>query len=161
MKKILIFIALCTILLCSCGFDPENYPWALTESDTVPFEGGGYSFEIVEGTVRPTGCSGVLTKTDDADGFIMCGTEVTVEIYGDGKWYKIEPMYIIGTGGGKTVSVQYPRLEQDYDWTSIYGELPAGKYRIVKNFYLMGGDVMDEPEIISKDNKFCVEFKID
>ncbi len=162
MKKILFMLLISAMLLCSCGkFNPDDYPWELTESDVVPYSDNAYSLEIIEGTLTNTGCKVLISKNNDEDEYLLCGEDFSVELLGDKKWYKIQPLseYLMFPATGWFFNNDNPNGEQEMDWSKMYGELPAGTYRIVKNFRIMSGEV----GVFNEDSayNFCVEFTIE
>ena len=161
MKKILILLVLFAVLLSSCGkFNPDDYPWELTESDVVPYSDNAYSLEIIEGTLTNTGCKVLISKNNDEDEYLLCGEDFSIELLGD-KWYKIQSPqeYVIFPAAGWFFGNDNPNGEQDMDWSKIYGELPTGTYRIVKSFRLMTGEMGVFKDDIAYN--FCVEFVIE
>ena len=57
--------------------------------------------------------------------------DFSIEILQDDKWKTID-------SGERSITAEaivfMGESELEIDWTNIYGELPRGKYRIVKNF---------------------------
>ena len=101
--------------------------------------------------VTPAGCTVVFTQSGgDPTGELETGSPFNLEQYKNGEWTEVKTIYpdddpiawtaaayIIGANG---------LSEMKEGWADIYGELPAGKYRI-------GKDVMDFRKTADYDTK--------
>ena len=70
---------------------------------------------------------------NNSDFEIDFGSEYSIQLYKDDSWYDIDAGAVDWTGELFTVTAG-DQYEAESNWATIYGELPAGKYRIVKEY---------------------------
>lgn len=132
MKKIVgIFIALCmSIVLIGCdeviessSYDVEGY--TLNDNEDI-------AMTIVEGTIRSTGLSVEFHYEGKHTG--IYGDWFTLFVYQDNEWVRLS--YIVDSNVGFN-AIAYDALDKPthaIDWEWLYGELPKGRYLIIKTF---------------------------
>ncbi len=135
-RSLLLFLAAAVLLLGGCG----RYPWPLTENALdVAYDVPGFTFAVQPGSVTAEGCEAAIKNITDKE--FTYGSRFLVQILLDGVWYDItgeetmwtEECRICSPGGDYTES---------FNWMHIYGKLPAGTYRVVRQF--SGYDSMSE-----------------
>lgn len=135
MKKIAILALACILALAfsGCGYSGnEDYPWSLTKSSMdIKNDTDAISIRFSDGSLTSTGAQ--LTVCNNSDSEIDFGSEYSIQLYKDNSWYDIDAGAVDWTGELFTVSAG-DQYEAEIDWTAIYGELPVGKYRIVKKY---------------------------
>ena len=110
----------------------EYYPWSLTKSSMdIKNDTDAISIRFSDGSLTSTGAQ--LTVCNNSDSEIDFGSEYSIQLYKDNSWYDIDAGAVDWTGELFTVSAG-DQYEAEIDWTAIYGELPVGKYRIVKKY---------------------------
>lgn len=98
--------------------------------------------------VTPTGCTVVFTQSGgNPTGELDTGTYFKLEQYKNGKWTAVETLRddIAWAAIGIPIDKNSSR-EVNAKWQELYGELPAGKYRI-------GKDVLDFRKTADYDRK--------
>lgn len=137
MKKWVAFLVSGMLLmdLMACGADKGvRYPWNIGDENTFVFEEDGkVLLTIADGTLTSSGATLVVQNQGSAEIFI--GKEYSVQISVDNEWRDIEKeqdwtLEMLSVAPGEDESVMI-------DWSSFYGELPAGRYRLIKK-YLTG-----------------------
>lgn len=152
MKKTLCLLMLLALVLPLAGCaqaqkaipDTSNDPWGLV---------------LTASNVKPTGCSLTFTQSggEEITGTLEYGSYFSVEREEDGAWSRVP--YIPSDHARAWNDIAYPipmdsseSVELEWDW--LYGELPAGHYRIVKS-------IMDFREPGNFDNRdYYAEFEI-
>ena len=94
-----------------------------------------WGIDMTVSDVTPTGCTVTITQSGgDHDGELNTGEYYLLESYKHGEWHPVE--YIPGVDEVCWFDEAYGLNENTYtaeiNWESIYGTLPAGKYRIDK-----------------------------
>ena len=123
MKKLCFWISLLvctTVLLTGCAI---TYDYQLTELENV-------SMRVIDPTA--TGATLVITDTNEKP--FMYGEWYAIQKEVDGEWVDVET--VIREYGFNDIAYQphegTDTLRLTVDWEWLYGELPAGKYRILK-----------------------------
>ncbi len=95
--------------------------------------------------VTPTGLTIVCTQSGGFEGELITGSWYSVEKYSDGEWTEL-PYLMDNVGWTEEGWIISPdtTVEWVVDWEWLYGELPAGRYRIGKD--LLGASVPGEYE---------------
>lgn len=123
-------ILLVSILIIGCGSKEEPLPWNVIESN-INIEGDNrIKMKLEDATISPTGAN--IKICNNSDTTIYFGTEYFIQIYMDKEWYDIDAV------SDWTLESFELKAGQEYsfqnDWTSYYGTLPSGKYRIIKAY---------------------------
>ena len=89
--------------------------------------------------VTPTGCTVVFTQSGgNPTGALHTGSDYVLEQYKNGQWTKVEMLPqefdVVWTTEAWGIEND-DSLEFSHKWEWLYGELPAGKYRIGKLVY--------------------------
>lgn len=107
------------------------------------------SMSIVENTLTNTGMSIIIT--DYTYGKFIYGYDYRIEEKIDNEWKKIKLKkdHIIRMPG--LLVDENHELKMDIDWSTPYGILPDGYYRLIKHA---------TPEDNKKEYEFSVEFEI-
>lgn len=118
---------------CSNGGRPtrNDYPWEIgKESELVFSDEVALTLTLDDKTLTPRGASFILQNTGEDT--VSCGVQYFLQIQLDGKWLDIEKdqdwtleLFSLLPGEETELAV---------DWSSFYGELPPGNYRLVKEF---------------------------
>lgn len=136
MRKKLCIAALAVMLIvtaagCRSHTDAE-YPWSITKSTMdEKSENEHIVMQLADDTPAATGARFTLHNTGEQD--ISFGSEYAILIYVNDAWYDIEIGDVDWTGELITVEAG-GAYTAELDWSSVYGELPAGRYRIVKEY---------------------------
>lgn len=136
MKKVLalVLLALPLMSFSACGTAGEGgYPWDIGEAGSLERTvNDGVSLELAEGTLKPTGAEFYIRN--GSGGEILVGRAFSLEIKLEGEWRLIEleeqgdwPLDALAVALGD-------RALLSLDWEPYYGELPAGAYRLVKEY---------------------------
>ena len=143
MKKILMIALALILCLSAVGCTKQNYPWPVTKAATdTLLQDEQLKMTIKEDTLTPTGATPVIYNGTDEDLFI--GRVFYIQLCTNGAWYNIEgeptdwPMDLLIIKPGNT-------SEEPANWSSMYGPLPVGKYRLVKP-YTVNRSTLDEQE---------------
>lgn len=140
MKKILIFVFMLIYITTLIGCAPRSKSaYHITDVENV-------TISITD--VSPIGAT--VTIKDNNDPAAIYGAWYKIEKQIDGDWYDIEP--VIEEYGFSYIGYlpdQNNQVTFDIDWEWLYGKLPAGKYRLLKEF-----GVLDNKKYIA------VEFEI-
>lgn len=109
--------------------------------------------------VTPTSCTIVFTQSGgNPTGELETGSPFKLEQYKNGKWAAVEILpheYDIAWTAEAWVIGENKSIEFSEKWNLLYGELPAGKYRI-------GKDIMDFRKSGDYDRKmYYAYFEID
>ncbi|MCL2286674.1 MAG: hypothetical protein FWC32_09985 [Firmicutes bacterium] len=93
----------------------------------------GMRLYVEKGSVTPTGLR--LTMINDSDSEMGHGTPYSIQQYVNGEWQQVPftvneviwimPLFIIGPGYS---------TEENINWEHMHGQLPPGRYRVVRNF---------------------------
>lgn len=107
----------------------------------------GLSFSLEK--ISPTGAVLVYSQFDGKapTGELQDGADFVLGQYRDGKWEEV-PVVVEGAYGFNSIAYMIPKEEvtkRELDWEWLYGQLPAGEYRI-------GKTVMDFRETADYDN---------
>ena len=138
MKKTFIEIASSEILLLAfilclsaCANDEPQYPWDIIESKKAIINvDENISLQVVEESLT---ASGMLIKiSNQGVEEIFLGREYCIQILVNDVWYDIDAT----TDWTLELTCVEPnqKYEEEIEWSSYYGELPQGKYRIVKEY---------------------------
>ena len=126
MKRVLFALGILLCMLAACGRnDGDNLcDWQRLQ------------LYVAADSVTPTGLQ--LTTINDSERYIGHGLQFHIEQYMGGTWkepqiYNVSwklPLLIVPPGSYR---------EEDINWYHMYGPLPPGKYRIVRNI-IQGND---------------------
>ena len=119
MKKLTVFILIMLALLCGCAQESAYQPTgAANETMTLS-------------DVTPTGA--VVTIQDCNPEPFVYGEWYVIEQQKDGLWYEVKTkINDYGFNEIGWLTDENGTLTMDVDWAWLYGELPAGHYRILK-----------------------------
>ena len=95
------------------------------------------SMRVKEGTLTPSGAVVIVENriNDETVGIIGgVADDYHLEYSSNGKWYRVN--YLSGGHAVVSLGVWYSRgqHEMTIDWSMVYGELPPGQYRIMKDY---------------------------
>lgn len=129
----------------------SQYPWKVEKEELLFDISGKVTLSIESDTLTSTGATFVISNlgTDKA----MYGKEYEVQIMIDNEWYSIcesndwtlEAIFLM-PGDSDML---------DIDWTGIYGELPASKYRLIKSYRLRKESLYSEPSYSDESYIYC------
>ena len=127
MKKILLTILL-ALTLTGCN------KVTLLEESTLDLNNEYLKMEINEEKTTNEGITFKLVNISDYD--LTYGLSYHLEKEENGKWYKVKPKEEMNF-----IMIAYQlkkgeEKEENLKWTTYYGKLPEGKYRLVKSFNL-------------------------
>lgn len=133
MKRFITAILAMTMLLglFGCGqaqTSPEN-----GKADSAAAPDLGIAFEAVN--VTATGMTLRCTQSGGkAEGELTTGSYYRLEVKKNGKWEAVKPLAadVVWTAEAWLIPMN-DTAEWAVDWSWLYGELPVGSYRIVKN----------------------------
>lgn len=135
MKKLYIVALIVMLIAGAVGCNSKTnteYPWSITKSNMdIKNENEYIVMQIVDDTLTPKGAQLVLYNNDQ--NAISFGSEYFIQIYTNNSWYDIGIGNVDWTGELITVEA-YCEYTVDLDWYSIYGEIPSGRYRIIKEY---------------------------
>ncbi len=120
-KPILIFIILTAMLLCIGGCNDNT-----AVSNEI-------ELSLKKDTLTPTSITLIIANNSKTYDFIY-GADYGIETYTNEQWQELPTL-----NDHVVYSIAYtihPNSSKDFeiDWHYIYGEIPKGNYRIVKNF---------------------------
>lgn len=136
MRRILCIAVLAVMLIvtaagCHSGTDTQ-YPWSIKKSAMdVKNENDCVAMQLADDTLKTTGARVALSNNGETD--ISFGSAYSIRIYVNGAWYDIGIGDVDWTGELVTVEAG-GEYTVDLDWQSVYGELPSGRYQIVKEY---------------------------
>ncbi len=134
-KKLCIASLAVILIVNAVGCDSDintEYPWSITKSNMdIKNENEYIVIQFADDTLTTKGAQLTLYNNSEKD--ISFGSEYFIQIYRNNSWYDIEIGDVDWTG--ELVTVESNReYTVEFDWNSIYGELPSGRYRIVKEY---------------------------
>lgn len=116
---------------------------------------------LTAGNVTPTGMTLVLSRVEGCPtGALQTGTWYRLERQENGVWTELETLSLEGNVSWDSIAWLFPKpgqegYEHDVNWEWLYGALPAGQYRMVK-------EVMDFRDTGDYDTaEFYTEFVIE
>ena len=119
MKKLTVFILIMLALLCGCAQESAYQPT------------GAENVTMALSDVTPTGA--VVTIQDCNPEPFVYGEWYVIEQQKDGLWYEVKTkINDYGFNEIGWLTDENGTLTMDVDWAWLYGELPAGHYRILK-----------------------------
>ena len=133
MKKIpvlLLSIFLLIGLAACASVDESQYPWELGGKSTVKLAKAEVFLTLVDDTLTTAGASFTLRNEDEFT--LETGAWFLIEVKVNGKWRDIQR-----STQGPLDALILPSGDDfvfDIDWSGSYGELPAGDYRLIKEF---------------------------
>lgn len=137
MKKLILFIVCSAMLLAGCSNASENISQRLlAKNQYVVDEFSDAKMTIVDNTIGATGATVEFKYDGENEG--QYGSWYTLQAYNDGNWYDLDYDYdgdydVAWNDMAFPVSNGEPRQEK-VDWEWLYGKLPSGQYRIIKDF---------------------------
>lgn len=141
-KRILIVSILCFVFSACSNPDAdksqEKYPWDIGAANELAIaEDSGITMTLDEESLSASGASFAL-KNEEAEDAVY-GSMYCLQIRINKTWHEIEKYaewtleaYILFSGTEETISV---------NWEELYGVLPAGEYRFVKDFNIADGTI--------------------
>ena len=119
MKKLTVILLILLALLAGCAKESEYQPT------------GAASVTMTVSDVTPTGA--VVTIQDCNPEPFVYGEWYVIEQQKDGLWYEVKTkLNDYGFNEIGWLTDENGALTMDVDWEWLYGELPAGQYRILK-----------------------------
>ena len=119
MKKLTVFILIMLALLCGCAQESAYQPT------------GAENVTMALSDVTPTGA--VVTIQDSNEEPYVYGEWYVIKREKDGLWYEAKTKITdYGFNEIGWLVDDNGQLTMDVDWEWLYGELPAGHYRILK-----------------------------
>ena len=129
MKKSILFLSLVlALILSACTPKQDEIPEELIS--TLP---AGITMTVDEETITPEGASFLLLQTTEMD--IKYGDNYKLQKYDGSTWVDVPT--IIENYAFHSIAYSLPENEPkvlELDWAWLYGSLPAGEYRLVKEF---------------------------
>lgn len=116
---------------------PQKINSSSSESSSVQTAEDPWGLTLSVKDVTPTGLTLVITQEGGSPtGTLQYGSEYTLEEQQDGTWQAVQDIVegdVAWTSEAYLVSMG-DQMEQGVNWDWIYGSLPAGHYRLSKNF---------------------------
>ena len=139
MKKLLIgFLA--AILIVSIGCGGPKYPWPV-EKHTEEMENDSSVLMSVE--TDSLSAKGARFRLQNiGDRYIAFGAEFRLQVLQNGAWYDIDIGTLDWTAEGYLIAPG-DAFVMNVEWDLLYGELPAGTYRFVKDFRFTNEDAQN------------------
>ena len=125
-KKIILLL-LCALLLAACGPKAGE----VFEGEVNNFD--GVTMTVLYNTATPTGVTIQILNTTDKEIDSGNAYDFSLQVEQDDAWHLLESNPFANTAD----ALIYPKdelIQQELDWSSRYGTLPAGSYRVVKEF---------------------------
>ena len=114
---------------------------------TLPNDAGGYPWTLVKSAKPIVAQSQVLASASDvtpkgltftldngSQSAINLGREYCLQLWQDGLWYDLDVGPLDWTAEMMTIQ-RHQETALDLNWMNIYGELPPGLYRVVKQYW--------------------------
>lgn len=122
------FIILTTFL----SDEYTNYSWIIGGENTLVFESINKVFlEIDEETLTAAGATFIIKN--ESSNQISIDKQYSIQILINEKWHHID---VNGDWTLESISIL---PDEDYlfaeEWTSVYGILPSGEYRLIKKYF--------------------------
>lgn len=130
MKRLLfiaLLIAVCVGLVACTG--ETDIPWELGEVADYSFD-APLEFSVIDGTLTNTGAEFLIKNSSDITYEISTPDDYRMEVFTGGKWRKINVFWDV-TAEAYTLQPN-ESITFSLDFYEHFGELPAGKYRIIK-----------------------------
>lgn len=135
MKKLsmitIIFMFMLNVMGCA-SVTNMTYPWKLKKSSAdINNKNENIVIQFTDDTLTSSGAQ--LTLYNGSATKIEFGSKYLIQIYKNDSWYDIN----IGSSDWTAeLCILEPNHEfsTTIDWSSIYGELPAGTYRFIKEY---------------------------
>ena len=124
-KSLLVFSLLTALLLSACA---NNQP-----QEEMPPVSEGIVMTVDTETITPEGSSFLLMQNTDLN--IQYGDDYTLQQFNGGTWEDVP--VIVENYAFHSIAYQLPKdtpKTLEIDWAWLYGSLPAGEYRLVKEF---------------------------
>lgn len=139
MKRSVILLLICVLFLTGTGCSSDSgreYPWSITKNSMdIKNDNANISIQLTDGSLTSAGTKLIICNNSESD--ISFGSEYSIQLSQNGAWYDIDVKNTDWTGELFTVGAGN-ECEVEINWASIYGELPVGKYRIVKEYSQLG-----------------------
>jgi len=139
LKRSAIFLLICVLILTGTGCSSDGgreYPWSITKNSMDNKNANAdISIQLPDGSLTSAGTQLIVCNNSEFD--ISFGPEYSIQLSQNGSWYDIDVKNTDWTGELLTVDAGN-ECEVEINWASIYGELPVGKYRIVKEYSQLG-----------------------
>jgi len=157
MKKLLVIVLLFIVCSSIAGCDAKEqveYPWQITEYDgELQPQNEKVIIEFMDNTMTCDGATlNIYNRTKQKFSCCPCGACYSLQLYTDEAWHIIETapfackLELLEIVPGAMYRI-------DVNWTGAYGQLPAGKYRLVKPYTLEGQEYFAAAEFeISEEN---------
>lgn len=132
-----ILFACCSMALMSCMNDsvtPDEIPLCVGEENVLEFSESVASISIDDSTLTSTGTSFTLLNTS-SEVFWINTQEFRIQALVDGTWHDVRGRQYNITLIATEIRPGWPFI-LSVDWSDLYGELPAGVYRLVEAVYL-------------------------
>lgn len=126
-----LILLLCLSLLCGCQKKPKLTVGALSG---IPVR-DDLGITLTANSGSPTAVGGEFTLYNDSDVYYHYGDDYFVEVRSEDSWHELET-----TGSAvfnlilHDLTIYEPHV-LTCGWSGIYGELPAGEYRLVKEIF--------------------------
>ena len=133
MKKLTAILFILMALLCGCGKESAYQPT------------GAENVTMSLADVTPNGAT-VVIQDDNREPFVY-GEWFVIEREKSGVWYEVKTKITdYGFNEIGWLTDEHGRLTMTVDWEWLYGKLPAGQYRILKQAgtQLMGAEFIVE-----------------
>lgn len=129
MKKSIVFLSLIlAMVLSACTPKQNEVPEEIIS--TLP---AGITMTVDEETITPEGASFLLLQTTEMD--IQYGEDYKLQTFDGNTWNDVPT--IINNYAFHAIANALPQGEPEtleIDWTWLYGSLPDGEYRLMKEF---------------------------
>ena len=144
--------------------EEKSYPWTIGQENSLEFC-DTVSITIANNSLTGSGAEFLFENI--SDGVYGYGADFFIQIEIDGKWYEIEwydpekfkeitPIWPLWA---KELPARETIIHKD-NWRAMYGNLSAGKYRYIKNFWLLK-ESSQESDSLSADIYSACSFAIE
>lgn len=151
MKKMIIFVFLLTIIIMVFGI---GFLYLNKENNLKISKIEGVTLEIKEETLSSTGATIIITDVTKQKH--LYGERFKIQKLVNGKWknLKVKNNKVVFPTVGYYVD-DNNKLELKQNWEELYGDLPNGKYRLIKHLLVLSDNLLEKEEL-----HFATEFSI-
>lgn len=153
MKKLLFIILLIIVCYGAAACTGEtDIPWELGEVADYSFA-ASLEFSVIDGTLTNTGAEFLIKNNSDMTYELAASDDYRMAVFTDGAWRMINVFWDV-TAESYTL-LPNESITFSIDFYEHFGELPMGKYRIIKEAALYG-----EAEPEREASYFICDFEI-
>lgn len=151
LMKLLLISSLCLTLI-GCTKDESNILGEKSKYEVSDFL---VSLRVKEGSLTKSKATLILENHTDND--YLYGNPFSIEKEENGNWYKLKPINELSFDLIAYILKAKDSLEIELDWKYGYGELSAGKYRIIKDVFINTEEPIGEEDMVYIAAEFVIE----